>query len=106
MGQISVTPAITQTEAPLKTVVANQAAPGVTPEARVFNRSVSRGVQTLNEAGYVGEGREVTFSVDSATKRPVIKVVDTATKEVVQQWPAEYVLQLVAETNKLARDSG
>jgi uncharacterized FlaG/YvyC family protein len=63
-------------------------------------------VQTVNDAGYPGDGREVTFSVDQATKRPVIKVVDTSTKEVLQQWPPEYVLQLAADAEKLTRDSG
>ncbi len=46
---------------------------------------------------YPGEGREVTFSLDPATKAPVIKVIDTATKEVISQWPPEYLLQIAAE---------
>jgi uncharacterized FlaG/YvyC family protein len=83
-----------------------QASEGPTPEERALNRTVAIGVQALNEAGYVGQGREVTFSVDPATRRPVVKVVDTATKEVLQQWPPEYLLQLAADTKKLTRDSG
>jgi len=77
-----------------------------TTEERALNRSVSAAVQTVNDAGYPGDGREVTFSVDQATKRPVIKVVDTSTKEVLQQWPPEYLLQLAADAQKLTRDSG
>ena len=63
-------------------------------------------MQTVNDAGYPGDGREVTFSVDQATKRPVIKVVDTLTKEVIQQWPPEYLLQFAADVRRLTRDSG
>jgi uncharacterized FlaG/YvyC family protein len=83
-----------------------QAQEGTTVEERALNRSVAAGVQSLNEAGYVGAGREVTFSFDQATRRPVVKVVDTATNEVLQQWPPEYLLQLAADSKKLTRDSG
>lgn len=102
MAQISVTPV-----QPLaNTAPANPAPASPTTEERALNRSVSGAVQTLNSAGYVGDGREVTFSLDQATKRPVIRIVDTSTKEVLQQWPPEYALQLAAATNKLTRDSG
>lgn len=69
-----------------------------------FNRSVSAAVQTLNEVKYAGDGREVTISLDQTTRRPVVKVVETATKEVIQQWPSEYVLQLAAESQKTGKD--
>ena len=77
-----------------------------TPAERALSRSVSAAVQRLNDAGYPGGGREVTFSVDQATKRPVIRVVDSTTKEVIQQLPPEYLLQIAAEADKLTRDSG
>jgi uncharacterized FlaG/YvyC family protein len=79
---------------------------GSTAEERALNRSIAVAVQALNEAGYVGQGREVTFSLDQATRRPVVRVVDTATKEVLQQWPPEYLLQLAADAKRLTRDSG
>ena len=91
--------------------VANNTAPHSVPEPptteeRALTRAVAAGVQTVNESGIAGEGREVTFSVDQATHRPVVKVVDTTTKQVLQQWPPEYLLQLAAESKKLTRDSG
>jgi flagellar protein FlaG len=61
---------------------------------RTSNRAVSAAVGKLNEANYAGEGREVTFSVDKATKQPVVKVIDTATKEVIRQLPSEYLLKI------------
>jgi uncharacterized FlaG/YvyC family protein len=77
-----------------------------TATERAFNRSVSEAVQTVNESQYLGAGRSVTFSVDQASRLPVVKVVDTSTNEVVDQWPPEYLLQLAADVKNLTRDSG
>jgi len=71
-----------------------------TKEELDYNRSVSAAVQTLNQIRYAGDGREVTISLDQATRRPVVKVVETATNEVIQQWPTQYVLQLAADSQK------
>jgi uncharacterized FlaG/YvyC family protein len=102
MANISVTP-----PQPSSTITPVSPTPAIpTTEERNLTRSVSAAAQTLNNAGYAGDGREVTFSLDQATKRPVIKVVDTSTGEVLHQWPPEYLLQLAAETKQLTRDSG
>jgi uncharacterized FlaG/YvyC family protein len=76
------------------------------PADRTLNRAVSVAVGKLNESSYAGEGREVTFSVDPATKQPVVKVIDTATKEVIRQLPPEYLLQIAGDDAGGARDSG
>ncbi len=103
MAQNSVTPIQAQAvAAPLVTSTATSS----TTEERALNRSVSAAVKTLNDTGYAGDGREVTFSVDQATKRPVVQVIDTSTKEVLQQCPPEYLLQIAADAEKLTRDSG
>ena len=73
---------------------------------RTFVREVSNAVNNLNEAQFAGQGREVTFSFDRASRHPVIKVVDVNTKEIVSQWPAEYVLHLADGLKENARDSG
>ncbi len=65
---------------------------------RSLNRAVSSAVSQLNDAGYAGAGREVAFSVDRATRLPVVKVIDSTTKEVIEQWPPEYLLAMAAET--------
>jgi flagellar protein FlaG len=116
MAQFSVTPVSTLAVTPTASapVSPRSASPApasatladLTKEERALNRSVSAAVQTLNNAGYAGGGREVTFSVDQATRRPVVKVVEISTKEVLLQWPAEYALELAASTDKLTRDSG
>lgn len=66
-------------------------------------QAVAEAASRLNDRQVAGENREITFSVDQATRRPIVRVVDTQTKEVVNQWPAEYVLRLDATG---VRDSG
>lgn len=97
MGQISVNPVIPVAEPPANATVVSTA-------DRTVNRAVSAAVGQLNEAGYAGAGREVTFSVDPATKQPVVKVIDTATKEVIRQLPPAYLLQVAADTTSDSRD--
>lgn len=77
-----------------------------TAAERTYNRTVSAAAQTVNESQYLGSDRSVTFSVDPASRLPVVKVVDTSTNEVVEQWPPEYLLELAADVQKLTRDSG
>ena len=100
MSQIT-TAAITTT---IPAPAVSQPATANTPAQQQFTRTVASAVRQLNESDYVGEGREVQFSIDRTTRLPVVKVVDTATKEVINQWPPEYALQL-AESNN-TRDSG
>ncbi len=106
MASFSVTPIQPSGSASAGSASRNLPPPGQTNGTRALNRAVAQAVQTLNDAGYAGAGRELTFSVDQATKRPVIKVVDISTNEVIQQWPPEYALQLAAESEKFTRDSG
>lgn len=65
---------------------------------RSFNRAVSAAVEQLNGFAYAGENRAITFTIDQATKRAVVQVVDTSTNEVIVQWPPESVLQWAAES--------
>ena len=100
MSQISVS-AVSSYPAPSSGAQASQA-----PADRTLNRAVSVAVGKLNESSYAGEGREVTFSLDPATKQPVVKVIDTATKEVIRQLPPEYLLQIAGDDATDARASG
>ena len=70
----------------------------ISTEQAAFNRSVASAAVAVNQSGILGENREVTFSVDQSTHIPVVKVVDTDTKEVIDQWPPEYLLQMAAQT--------
>lgn len=94
-------PVATRAESVLST------APGAvpSPEQRALTQEVSKAVKRLNDAGHAGEGNEITFSIDRATRLPVIKVVNTDTNEILNQWPAEYLLQLAAVYEKGTQDS-
>jgi uncharacterized FlaG/YvyC family protein len=75
-------------------------------QERALNRSVTAAVGIVNQASFLGEGREVQRSIAPGTHTPIIKVVDTKTKEVITQWPPEYLLQLAAQLTDETRDSG
>jgi uncharacterized FlaG/YvyC family protein len=64
---------------------------------RALTLAVAGAARRLNDINYAGEGREITFSLDPATKKPLVKVVDLDTREVVFQWPSKYLLELAAE---------
>jgi uncharacterized FlaG/YvyC family protein len=87
-------------------VAAVSAGPPTTAEERALNRSVAAAVQTVNEAQYLGTGKAVTFAVDHTTRLPIVRVVDTSTNHIIEQWPPEYIIQLAADAKKLTRDSG
>ena len=89
------------------TVAALRAAelPAADSPARTLRQSVAAAVRVLNDVGHAGTGSEVTFSVDPGSHRPVVKVVVSETRQVLQQWPSEYALQLAADYERHLRDS-
>lgn len=93
MGEISTSPISTAGPA----IPAGTSGLPLPGEQRAALKAISKAVRTLNEVQYAGEGREVAFSVDPASRKPVVRVVDTNTKEIIVQWPSSYVLQLAAQ---------
>jgi uncharacterized FlaG/YvyC family protein len=69
----------------------------LTPELRAEQVQLIRAVEKLNQVNYFGKNSELTFSVDRETRRPVMKIVDRETQEVIQQIPPEFVLRLAAD---------
>ena len=65
-----------------------------TPEIAAQNRELIQAVRSLNAAQHFGLDNELTFVMDRHTHRPVIRVVNSRTKEVIQQIPSKYVLEL------------
>jgi uncharacterized FlaG/YvyC family protein len=57
-------------------------------------REVVTAVHEVNKSELMGEGRQLTFSRDPQTRRPVIQIIDQSTGEVIDQIPAETLLQL------------
>ena len=58
--------------------------------------SLVQAAQTVNESGFIGKN-QIVFSVDRTTHRPVIRVEDRETHEVVIQLPAEYLLRMAED---------
>ncbi|MEP7355060.1 MAG: flagellar protein FlaG [Acidobacteriota bacterium] len=69
----------------------------VPPEVAEDRRVLIRAVKAVNQSELYGSENELSFSVDRATKRPVVKIVDRKTHEVVQQIPNEHVLRMAEE---------
>jgi uncharacterized FlaG/YvyC family protein len=67
------------------------------PEHVAENRDIVQAVKAVNAASSFGDDNEVSFMLDRNTKLPVIRIVNKETKEVVEQIPAEYLLQLAQE---------
>ncbi|MBL8173132.1 MAG: flagellar protein FlaG [Bryobacterales bacterium] len=58
------------------------------------NRELIQAVRALNGAEVFGQSQELQFMLDRETRRPVVKMVDRKTGEVVAQIPSESVLRL------------
>jgi uncharacterized FlaG/YvyC family protein len=59
-------------------------------------------VHAINAAELFGEDNELAFAFSRNSRSPVVRLVDRKTREVVEQFPAEYVLRMAEE---LKRDS-
>ena len=66
----------------------------VTPTWLEENRELIRSVKSIDASELFGEGSELTFAMDQDTKRPVVRVVNEQTGEVLWQAPPEYMLHL------------
>ena len=58
------------------------------------NREIIQAVRAVNASVKLGDNNELTFSLDRQTRRPVIKIVNRETHEVIVQIPNEQVLRL------------
>ncbi|HKW96638.1 MAG TPA: flagellar protein FlaG [Bryobacteraceae bacterium] len=76
--------------------------PAAVPAAQqMVNRELISAAHTVNASGFFGQDSELTFALDRATQRPVIRIVNRQTNELIRQIPAEYVLRL-AEVLRVA----
>ena len=71
------------------------AAPAPIPTEKLAeSREIIQAVKALNGAELFGQDNELTFLFDRETQRPVIRLVDRKTKDVIRQIPPEYVLRM------------
>jgi len=62
-----------------------------------------RAVKAVNVAELFGQNSELTFVLDRETSRPLVRLIDRTTREVIRQIPPEYVLRMAGLENR--RDS-
>lgn len=55
-------------------------------------RELIQAVKAVNKAEMFGQDNEVTFGADPNTRKPIVKLVNRKTKEVIRQIPPEYLL--------------
>lgn len=72
----------------------------VGPSWLVENRELIRNVKRIDASALFGDGSELTFAMDRDTKRPVIRVINRQTEEVLWQAPPEYVLKIAQAFEK------
>jgi uncharacterized FlaG/YvyC family protein len=60
-------------------------------------RDIVTAVHEINRSELMGEGRQLTFSRDPQTRRPVIQIVDQSTGEVLDQIPSQTLLELAQQ---------
>jgi flagellar protein FlaG len=66
-------------------------------------KQVATAVRALNQSELYGQDRELQFARDPETKTMVIKVVQQATGEVIEQIPPEEVLRAAAALQQLEK---
>lgn len=60
-------------------------------------RQVVAAIHDLNKSGLMGEGRQLSFTRDPDTHKPVIQIIDESTGEVLDQLPPESVIRLAEQ---------
>ena len=70
--------------------------PVVAQEEAAQRQKLVQAAKAVNASGTFGRN-QLVFMVDRATHRPIIRVVDPDTHEVLLQLPPEYVLRLAQD---------
>jgi flagellar protein FlaG len=69
----------------------------LTPQEKEQQNQLVKAVEAVNKQHLFGEYNELTFSYDRNTGKSILRIVNTKTKEVVRQIPAEYLLRLAED---------
>ncbi|MCL4402722.1 MAG: flagellar protein FlaG [Acidobacteria bacterium] len=73
------------------------------PQQSVEQKEIVQAIKAVNKAGLFGEDDELTFQMDRETRRPVVRLVNRKTKEVIRQIPPEYVLRMAEDLKRANR---
>ena len=83
--------------------IENVALPVILPDTRLDQqqaterRELVKAIKAINATEFFGENYELTFVMDRETHRPLMRIVDRQTREVIRQLPPEYTLRLAKE---------
>lgn len=67
---------------------------------RQENLTLIRAVETVNKSGIMGGSQELMFAFDEQRKKPILRIVDKETGEVIRQVPPEYLLRLAEQAKE------
>jgi len=68
-------------------------------------RELIQAVKAVNVAELFGQNNELTFVLDRETNRPLVRLIDRTTHEIIRQIPPEHVLRIAAELRELERQA-
>ena len=69
-----------------------------------ITRATVAAVRALNKSELFGEDRQLLFTRDAETRKPVVKIVSRKTGEVLDQIPPEGVLRIMADLGKQGQE--
>lgn len=75
------------------------------PVTEVSNTELQQAVDVVNQAVAL-EQRSLSFSIDDASGRSVIKVIDYETDELIKQIPSEELLKVAQDIKRLQDEMG
>jgi flagellar protein FlaG len=70
------------------------------PEQNAERVELIKAVRAVNESEMFGPENELTFVLDRETQRPLLRIVDRRTREVVRQIPPEYVVRMAEDLKR------
>ena len=73
------------------------AGPTVPVVARAEQEQLIKAIKAVNATEVFGQDTELVFVLDRQTRKPLLRLVDMRTNEVIRQVPTEHVLRLARE---------
>lgn len=84
---------------PLNRIDLSPLTAGTTPkhETPAVARELVKAVKELNRSEFSSSNRQLTFRWDASARRPVIRIVDRGTGEVIEEIPPERFRKMMAD---------
>lgn len=79
------------------------AEPSATRQIKPEQRQLVQAIKAVNGAELFGQDNELSFVMDRTTKRMIVRIVNRTTGDVVDQIPAQYLLNLAAQLTEKSK---